>query len=354
MIDSSRLFPHKTFGELQARPEAVTLVLPSGNKVSAKARPAVATRPNEYLLYADEDLSGWVQIHVAIRVVGQEQAIHDLLPKDSRLDENAEMLVSANCISTKLRERVFLTRDSDRAGEWYGEMTFSAEDLADVVELTPLLARKTRFPGEPVDNDGQLLAAYEGALIGFGETIRLFVDPPTDSRGGSLKVAWENFSTSPNEWRRSHAHEMFYIDTSDEAPQVLLNSAHDLLKQMLSKRRPRGPEAGIKASIIAYIAHTAWSTLFLSSLAASIGEEDQEASWPTDPVKSKVLRRLLPYLVPERSDDDERLQFAVELYRDTTRFSSLLTKLHSGIQSLIKVDKFVVSTLEASMREGEE
>jgi hypothetical protein len=107
--------------------------------------------------------------------------------------------------------------------------------------------------------------------------------------------------------------------------------------------------------VIAYIAHTTWSSLFLASLASSLTEEEgtdaPAASWPSDAIKTKVLKRLLPYLDPDRSDDDERLQFAAELYRDPTRFASLLTKLHSGIQSLIKVDEFVVSTLETMTEE---
>jgi hypothetical protein len=56
--------------------------------------------------------------------------------------------------------------------------------------------------------------------------------------------------------------------------------------------------------------------------------------------------------MPEHTDELERLQSAVELWRDSSRFSSLLTRLHSSIQSLMRVDDFVVKTLEATIDEG--
>lgn len=354
MIDSGRLFPYKTFDELSVQPEDVTVTLPSGKRLSAKARPAVAAQPNEYHLFADEDLSGWTNLHLGVRVKVQEDAVESLLPSGSKLQGNAVMLVAASCTSTKLRRRVFLTKDSDRRGEWYGEIDLSVNDLSDVVEFSPILARVTRYPEAATDAEGMPLAAYPGAVLAFGEAIRLFVDAPKNDRGGGFKVTWEDFSKSSNDWRRTHAAEMFFIDTSEEAPQVFLNSAHLMLQQTLMKKRPRGAEAAIKSSIIAYIAHTTWSTLFLAAIADCFspdGDDDDVATWPGDAIKTKVLKKLLPLIVPERTDNDERLRLAVELYRDASRFGSLLTKLHSGIQTLIKIDDYVVKTLEATTDE---
>jgi hypothetical protein len=177
------------------------------------------------------------------------------------------------------------------------------------------------------------------------------VDPRKDERGGNLRVTWEKFSQSPHNWRKTHSSEMFYIDTQEAKPEVYLNADHDLLKQTLMKRRPRGAEASIKASIIAYIAHTTWSTLFLSAMADCADGDDDEASWPADEVKRKIIKKLLPSLIPERSDDEERLRLATALFKDPSRFGSLLTKMHSAIQGLIKIDDFVVKTLEATGRE---
>ena len=143
---------------------------------------------------------------------------------------------------------------------------------------------------------------------------------------------------------------MFFIDTSSETPQVLLNSKHELLKQTLMKKRPRASEAAIKHSLIAYIAHVTWSTLFLAAIKDCGGANGEPPDWPSDAVKTKVLRKLLPRVVPEHTDDDARRDEAVSLFRDTdsARFATLLTKLHSAVQGLIKIDDYVMKTLEAT------
>jgi len=351
MIDTAQLFPHKTTNELDARVVELSVGLPSGKRISAKARPAVSVHPNEYELHADEDLNGWLDAQASIRVFVQHDAISALLPEGADLTTDTAMVISVFCEATKVRRRVFLTLDPDRVGEWYGQIDLQSSDLSDVVELRPLLARTRRLPEEAFDESGAPLATYRGAILGVGDSVRLRVDPPKE-RHGSFRVRWELFSSSEHPWRKAHATEMFYIDTSDETPEVVLNGSHDLLKQTLMKKRPRGLEASVKAAVIAYIAHTTWTSLFLASLAVCGGEDgDEHVSWPTDDVKTKVLKLLLPLMVPERTDELERLQHAVELWHDSSLFSSLLTRLHSAIQSLMRVDDFVVKTLESTTDE---
>jgi len=350
MIDSGRLFPHKTFDELTIRPDDVTLTLRTGKMVSVKARPAIAVQPNEFHLFAEEDVSDWTKLQLRVRVLAQENAIVGLLPAGSDLAESTTMLVSALCVATKTRRRIFLTPDGDKPGEWYGSIDLANEDLADAIDFAPVLSRKTRFPGSAKDADGLPLATYPGAIIAFGESIRVFADQPKEDQNGSFKVTWEDFEHSTNEWRRSHCTEMFFVDTSAETPQVFLNSKHDLLKQTLMKKRPRASEAAIKAAIIAYIAHTTWATLFLAAIKDCGGADNEPPTWPSDAVKTKVLRKILPLLVPEHTDDEARRDYAVDLFqdRDSSRFGTLLTKLHSAVQGLIKIDNYVVKTLEAT------
>ena len=352
MIDAVRLFPYKTYGELNLTTEHVTVTLASGREVSAKARAAVVTQPNELHLYADDDLREWKSLRLGVRVMAPEELVGGLLPSKSKFEGNAAMLIAIRCLPTKVRRRVFLTKDPDKKGEWYGELDLSVNDFSETLEVAPLLARTTRFPESAADEEGAPIATYPGAILAFGDPIRLFVDAPAHTSGGGLKVTWEDFGVSGNEWRKTHSGDLFYVDTS-ESPQLFLNSKHDLLKQTLMKKRPRGAEASIKAAVIAYMAHTTWSTLFLSAIADCTDEETTDVEWPTDATKAKVLKKLLPLIVPERSDDEERLRFAVELYRDSSRAGSLLTKLHSAIQGLIRVDDFLVGTLEHSTAEEE-
>ena len=351
MINSARLFPYKTFDELAVRPEDVTLTLATGKVVSVKARPAVACQPNQFHLFADEDVAGWSEIQLRVRVLAQPNVLEGLLPADASLEDSSDMLLTVSCVATKLRRRVFLTPDSDRAGEWYGSLDLCFEDIADVVEFSPLLTRKTLLPESASDSDGMPFATHPGAILAYGEPIEVFVDEPKTDQCGSFKITWEDFSQSSNEWRRTHEKEMFYVETTEE-PQVFLNSKHDLLKQTLMKKRPTGSDATIRNALMTYIAHTTWSTLFLASIADCRHEENEDVAWPQDSIKVKVLKRLLPLVVPERTDDDARLDFAVDMYglvsRDTSKFGALLTKLHSGIQGLIKVDDFVIKTLEAT------
>lgn len=351
MINATRLFPYKCFDELAVRPEDVTLTLGTGKTISVKARPAIACQPNQFHLFADEELGSWTGLQLKLRILAQPTVLEGLLPAGATLEASAEMIAAVSCAATKLRRRVFLTPDTDHPGEWYGSLDICYEDIADVLEVTPLLTRKTLLPEPTSDPEGTPLASHQGAVLAYGEPIQVLVDEPKNDQSGSFKITWEDFSQSTNEWRRSHDKEMFYVETGED-PQVFLNSRHDLLKQTLMKKRPSGSEATIRNSLMTYIAHTTWSTLFLASIADCRHEENQDVTWPQDPIKVKVLKRLLPLLVPERTDDDARLDYAVDLYGlvsgDTSKFGTLLTKLHSGIQNLIKVDDFVIKTLEAT------
>lgn len=351
MINAGRLFPYKTFDELVVRPEDLTLTLSTGQVISVKARPAIACQPNQFHLFADEEVVGWTGFQLKLRVLAQPTVLERLIPNGTTLEDSTEMVTAVSCASTKLRRRVFLTRDSDHPGEWYGSLDLCCEDVADVLEVSPLLTRKTLLPEAASDPDGMPLATQPGAILAFGEPIQVLVDEPKNDQSGSFKITWEDFSESTNEWRRTHDKEMFFIE-ADEDPQVFLNSKHDLLKQTLMKKRPSGSEATIRNSLMTYIAHTTWSTLFLASIADCRYEDDQDVMWPQDAIKVKVLKRLLPLLVPERTDDDARLDYAVDLYGlvkgDRSKFGTLLTKLHSGIQSLMKIDDFVIKTLEAT------
>lgn len=350
MIDPGRLFPHKTVGDLDLRLDDLSVGLPNGKRLPIKGRAAVVLHSNEYGLYADQDLNDWVDLRASVRVLAQDEMLRGVLPNGSDPASDAAMVVSVSCVATRLRRRVFLTADRDRPGEWYGQIDVRASDLADVVEFSPVLTRSSNLPQDTQDDEGTPLATYRGAILGVGDTLRIRVDAPKE-RSGSFKVRWEHFSTSTNPWRRDHPKEMFYIDTSEETPEVVLNSSHELLKQTLMKKRSRGPEAAIKHAVIAYVAHTTWVSLFLAALAgcASGGEED--VAWPTDEIKTKVLKRMLPLVVSERTDPLERLEAAVEFYRDPSRFSTLLTKLHSAVQAVLKIDDFVVKTLEATSEE---
>jgi len=360
MINLTRLFPHRTTDEIQIRLAEVDLVFPGGRVRSAKSRAAISIQPNLIELHPDEELADWSSVRFEVRAVLPESSVSAVLPDGSDLGADCVMIVSTTCDATKLRRRVFLTKSVDRVGEWYGTIDLRKANVRDSVEFKPVLARTRDLPESVANADGDALATYRGAIVGYGDSVVVRIDEPKERRGG-LRVRWENFKESDHHWRRTHHTEMFFVDVSEDEPEVVLNGAHELLKQTLMKKRARGAEASIKAALIAYVAHTAWTTLFLAALAdcVPIDEGDgadangrvdfEEVGWPADEFKKKVLRRLLPLVVPDFGEDRDRLAVAVELYRDPTRIGALLTQLNSAAQEIVRVDNFVVKTLEESV-----
>jgi len=360
MINHNRLFPHRTTDEIQLRLPDVGMIFGDGRLRSAKASAAVSIQPNLIELYPDEELGDWTSVRFEVSAVLPESAVRALLPEGSDLDADCVMLVSMICDATKLRRRVFLTKNADRAGEWYGTIDLRLANVRDAIEFKPVLARTRDLPEAVTNVDGEALATYRGAILGYGDPVVVRIDEPKERHGG-LRVRWENFKESEHQWRRTHATEMFFVDVSEDEPEVVLNGAHEELKRTLMKKRARGAEASIKAALIAYVAHTTWTTLFLAALADCVPleeddrpdgnerEGDEEVGWPADEFKKKVLRRLLPFVVPDVGEDRDRLAVAVGLYGDPTRIGTLLTQLNSAVQELVRVDNFVVKTLEESV-----
>jgi hypothetical protein len=351
VIDTNRLFPYKTFNQIPLTVEALDVDV-DGKTRDALASPPVTAQPG-IDLSVDETFADWTQLRLRVNAVVHDAVVRGLLPSDADVDADIVMVVSIRCRTTKLRRRAILTR-RPRGGGWDGELSLHRGSVRDVVELSATLARKSDLLVDAVDDDGVPFATHRGAVIGFGKPVSIRVDAQKE-RGGSFKVRWENFKESDDPWRREREKEMFHIDVSDENPEVVLNSAHELLRQTLMKKRPSGADKSIKNALLAYVAHSTWTSLFLAAIDGCVPDEDadEEIAMPADELRSKVLKRLLPLVVPERGEDEHRLRMAVELYRDGGRIGTLLTRLNSAIQALIKIDNFVVRTLETSVEESE-
>jgi hypothetical protein len=354
MINADQIFPYAATDELQLRLEDLQLKMPDDTKVT-KGDPSILIQGAQLDLSGTPKLRSWSKAKLSIRLLLPEDAIRSVLPDTRGLGVDTVPLVSMRCRATRLRRRIPLSLTQARANEWGAEVEFRRDDTSGAVELVPLLVRTRELPDPTFDPAGIQLGRFRGAILGVGQPFILRIDPPKE-KNGAITVRWDDFRESDNPWCREHNKHMFFVDTSEDNPEVVLNSAHEILRQVLNKKRPIGAEAGVKASILTYIAHCAWSSFFVAALTACVPEEpDLDASveidWPSDPFKEKVLKRMLRHVFPRSGNDLDRLRMAIETLRDPLRVSTLMSQLHGGIQTVLKVDELIVKALETAAEE---
>ncbi|MEV3946435.1 hypothetical protein AB0K57_02055 [Streptomyces halstedii] len=118
----------------------------------------------------------------------------------------------------------------------------------------------------------------------------------TPARQRDLEILEEDFRDGPQQWLRPFADAPWLIDTSGEAPTVLLNTSFEGLSALLSGAR--SPlERATAGLVAAQVAGEAWATMFQSALSNLEFDEDGTPHLPAG-WRGAVLRSMLPEVFP--------------------------------------------------------
>lgn len=298
------------------------------------------------------DLSGpdipWKQLHINLNATLSRTELEAVLPRGVDLDEAAaetRLLVSARCPAARYRHTVEL--EPRGIGSWTGGLHLRRDSVRNVVELHPVLVRRTHVPSGPGAQSE--VALERGAVIAEGRAIRLIVDRSEPPLRGALNIQWEDFRESQHPWRQEHASDVYYLDLDGREPQVWLNSRYAALKAALHGREPHGPEAVVRHLANGLIAQAAW----LQMAVAAVGAVEYDRDLGTLEVRSgwapAVLESLLPRLFPELTDDD-RLKEAAARFHSPDQVSSLVSALGTLVQENLPTYKRIEDAIAAAER----
>jgi len=292
--------------------------------------PVVMTELGDGSVHRAYDLGrhSWnrVEIHVTLEFSHDQR--RDVLPPGEDANAALKPLVSIRCSRTKLR----LARTLEQASEqkWEGSFVLERDALLGVARIKPMIVRTKRRT-----RSGHRGFARElGAIVAEGPASDLRIDESASPFEGGLYVAWEDFATSNDPFRRAHPDLLYDVDVDWSEPRLMLNKAFDDVHVLLQDERPTSSVAkSTRAAILAHVGSAALGHLFHAAATDVFDDEESGERTVPDGWQEVVLRRLVPHLYPEHSSQHGRMNALFDDLSTPDGRRSLERRLASALQS---------------------
>ncbi len=282
----------------------------------------------------------WKSLHVELEAHLSEEELGRLLPKGSALERETALVVSVRCPTTKYRHAVKLTPSA--GGVWKGDLLLARRDLRSRVELQPRLIRTSTLPSAPEE-----LASHVFAIVAEGRPVRLFLDDVDRPIRGTVRVMWEDFRSSTNEWKKRHHNDLYFLEISDEMPILWLNERHVSLRAVLHDKSRKGINAGLQELMNGWLAEVVWLQLFTSSVGAihfepEVDEVVAPLGWRRD-----VLKAFVAKMYPDLQDETAWLRKLAELWRSPDEVGDLTSRAATVVQTIVRSQQRFTASLRA-------
>ncbi|MET8798652.1 hypothetical protein ABZV91_19790 [Nocardia sp. NPDC004568] len=260
-------------------------------------------------------------------------------------------------------------RELERKGHWsdivvVAVLAEGATNARTVALLTPGVAGAEGWVGEiELDRDHHLdrasLSVYVLATVGgtpgriIASTERdWIVDMTADAplRERQLDVSKVSFARS-TEWLTSLRDAPWVVDTSGRMPTLRLNSDFDGLEALVDGQGSKA-ERVMGEMLMAQMCAEVWTAVFHTAVGDLEIEEDGTPLFPAD-WRGAVLREMLPYVVPGRSEQDALRE--VHLRREGQgSWADLQPRIQYAAARRADVPKTLATTIRAIERSDEE
>jgi hypothetical protein len=297
-------------------------------------------RGDDFTSFYDITDTGWRKLTFRAVVTLGHGELQRVLPATSDLARDVKLTVAVTCPTTKYRHGFVLTHGKD--GAWSGYITLQSTDVDGRIFLRATLARGTEIP----PSSQTPFAHRLGAVIGLGETITIYLKRRDSSFQGAIPITWEDFANSENEWRRTHAEDVYHLEPYSDAS-LYLNSRYSQLREILDSTAKRGQEATLRDLTGVMIAQPVLLQLTLSALGAvELDDETGDTSLPAG-WRGDLLQSVLPRVYPDVGDSEDRLRRAAQDLRESGGMASLISRLGSAVQETVANYKVVENAIRS-------
>jgi hypothetical protein len=308
-------------------------------------------RPSEDELSLTFDLSGseipWVELRMDLDATLARSELEEILPpgvEPAAVATEARLVVSARCPGSRFRTVVEL--EPEEPGTWKGNISLRRASVRNVVELYPMLVRRSNVPQTSAQPG---VALNKGSIIAEGRPIRLIVDASEPPLRNALDIKWEDFRTSAHPWLKDHAADIFFLDVDRPEPRLWLNSRYAALKAALHGHQAAGPEAIVRHLANGLIAQAVWLQLLIGAIGSIETDEELGTVEYGNPWAKNILVSFLPRLLPELADDD-RLREVSSRFRSASQAAALIAQLGTLVQEHVPTYRLVEDAIRAGER----
>lgn len=215
---------------------------------------AVRRSKHQIPLQKSED---WQETTITVEVEIHDTAT-DLLPPDEKNNPPWEVVLVASCTETKWRRRFPLDSDPGN-GRWSGGVTVQRKTVRGTLDFQAFLVRTKKL-----SNGNTGYARRKNARLASSPQWKVYFDDPQMPSGGGLEFWWESFEE--NDHLPDSDKHIYYIDLSDDPPNVYLNSDVEELESILHSEATRGSKAAVRNVIEDSLAQSIWLVLAMDSI----------------------------------------------------------------------------------------
>src|SRR5262249_43434695 len=132
----------------------------------------------------------WRELRMQLTATLAPSELERVLPPPSEPKDDAQLIISAQCPSTKMRQALELKWSAP--GVWRGDLTFRRSETRGNLRLHPRVVRRTTKG----NGDESGAAAYRAAIIAEGRDVVMIVDHHERPPEGTVQIKWGNFGES--------------------------------------------------------------------------------------------------------------------------------------------------------------
>lgn len=279
--------------------------------------------------------SEWTRLVLSLRVHIDLDRINAVLPEHERASWPAKALLlieepnafvrRARLVTAKPEPHPMVQLELDRA------------EVAGTLSISPWMVRtsnstppRTGYAHEP----GQRLARGPALLVHF--------DAPSARPGQFLDVRYKSFSEDPALEKQSNR--LYRLETHGQ-PQLLLNSDHEHIVNVLSSKGTTGWAARSREVFFDVISMGVWQRLFAGAVEGLSEDGQSTHEW-----HDGVLRELLPLIFSQHRNHQARVQELLVLKDEPDAWSQLAEMCDLALQVRLDLVKHMSALAAAGSR----
>ncbi|WP_146532527.1 hypothetical protein [Rubripirellula reticaptiva] len=279
----------------------------------------------------------WKRLDATLDVAIQPEIVQQYETDHGEL----RVFASLNCRPTNQRSSVELFRSPTERGRWTGSVSVDRDSFAGRVDLAVTASATAN--------------GLAGRVVGSSDPWWIFVDEPNSLKvGGALRVAWVSFrAPEAPALAQQYPESTHVVELEGPVPVVYLNQDFEGLYALLQDRKDRAPvELALHDAHRYSIARSVWMALVLDSvMSVEPGEEESDANWPSKEWQSEVLKKVLPKIAPDKTDQ-ELLNLAANDWKSGTSSAIFLGRAEAVVGEVVDSNAALRKSLHKLNRAG--
>lgn len=288
------------------------------------------------------EFDDWRTITLGFNINASLELLSAVLPPTEVTSAPASLIMVLRCPTTRLRRSYPVATAPLNPGTYVHHLVLQRDEVAGRVELIPYLVRSCQIEPQVAG-----FASAKGTRLASARAWEIRLERERVPEGKFLDVRFRSFRE--DDVLSAFGQNLYRLECDQEQPVLWINSDHDRIAKIFSVRGTTGRRVRIRDLFGDIVAYGVWNQLFMRAAVHLLDQKELVYDW-----EESVLREVLPYLFPEKSDKTERMRALQQLvsYAD---WSSLIERLDAALQNKCEISQHMNKLIdEVAQRQPEQ